>query len=214
MGRCSALTRRSDILLYGIVNCAPAKGYSLPDIDRHGRLRARGPAAGRCGSIAALCVRFTPAVAFLLERFVFGLRLPLHFYMERFVFDHACCLTYAPNRTACGMIRFYSAWVGIAISPFSDVVRSSGFAGSLWDSAFLYGDPDGVRGMRRTQSAARRKYVFARTYWLCNAFRGENAGAEMWKPHCGRPRLCQRVFDSLDSLLLIRGRVRFCQTLQ
>ena len=36
--------------------------------------------ACRCISIGALCVRFTPAVAFLLERFVFGLRLPLHFY--------------------------------------------------------------------------------------------------------------------------------------
>ena len=43
------------------------------------------------------------------------------------------------------MLRFYSARVGIAISAFSKVVRLSGFVGALWDGAFLYGDPDGVR---------------------------------------------------------------------
>ena len=51
--------------------------------------------------------------------------------------------------------------------------------------------------------------------WMENAAfcAGEYAGAEMWKPHCGRPRLRQRdksgsrTAASLDSLLLIRGKV-------
>ena len=59
-------------------------------------------------------------------------------------FTPAVCRS-APNRTACGRLRFYSAWVGIAIRAFSDVVWLSSCTGSLWDSAFLYGDPDGVR---------------------------------------------------------------------
>ena len=42
--------------------------------------------------------------------------------------------------------------------------------------------------------------------WFADSigYRGENAGAEMWKPHCGRPRLRQRAIGSLDSLHLIR----------
>ena len=57
------------------------------------------------------------------------------------------------------------------------------------------------------------EYLFAQVHWPCDAFRGENAGAEMWKPHCGRPRLRQRAkcgsrtAASLDSLHWIRGKV-------
>ena len=40
--------------------------------------------------------------------------------------------------------------------------------------------------------------AFAQPYWLCSAFRGEYAGA-------ARPRLRQRVFDSLDSLHAAAG---------
>ncbi len=38
------------------------------------------------------------------------------------------------------------------------------------------------------------EYLFAQAHWPCDAFRGENAGAEMWKPHCGLSGL-----SSLDS---------------
>ena len=56
-------------------------------------------------------------------------------------FTPAVCRS-APNRTACVSIPRGSE------SPFvrsHDVVRSSDFACSLWDSTFLSGDPDGVR---------------------------------------------------------------------
>ena len=53
------------------------------------------------------------------------------------------------------------------------------------------------------------KCAFTQSHRLCCVSRREYAGAEMWKPHCGRPRLRQRVFDSLDSLHLIRRHVRF-----
>ena len=56
-------------------------------------------------------------------------------------FTPAVCRS-APNRTACVSIPRGSE------SPFvrsHDVVRLSDFVGSLWDSTFLSGDPDGVR---------------------------------------------------------------------
>ena len=100
------------------------------------------------------------------------------------------------------------AWVEIAIGAFSSVVWLSDFVGSLWDCAFFTGDSDGVtKGTRRTgdarpKSAAGREYAFVQSHRPCHVFRGEYAGAP-------RPRLRQRVFDSLDSLHLIRGHVRF-----
>ena len=51
----------------------------------------------------------------------------------------------------------------------------------------------GLPGTRGTGLAARPLCSFAQPHWLCCAFRGEYAGA-------ARPRLRQRVFDSLDSL--------------
>ena len=96
-------------------------------------------------------------------------------------------------------------WVVIAISAFSSVVRLSGFMSSLLACAFSCGAPDG--GRRRRGNAGTENGVggeaecaFAQAYWLCRVFRGEYAGAT-------RPRLRQRVFDSLDSLLWIRGKV-------
>ncbi len=53
-------------------------------------------------------------------------------------------------------------------------------------------------GYGRTGLAARPLCAFARARWLCCAFRGEYAGA-------ARPRLRQRVFDSLDSLHAAAG---------
>ena len=97
------------------------------------------------------------------------------------------------TETACGRLRFCSARVGIAGRAFSDVVRLSSFVGSLGACVFLCGDPD-----ERTKSATRHGCAFAKTHWPCHVFRGEYAGA-------ARPRLRQRVIDSLDSLHLVRG---------
>ena len=141
----SALTRRKDIPLCEIVNCAPAKRCVWPDIDRHGRGCARGLFCGaigfycgvgrsiharQYGSIAAFCLRFTPAV----------------------------CRT-APNRTACDRFRFYSAWVEIAIRAFSNVMRLSNLLSSLQACAFLSGDPDGGTESTARQSTFLRKHL-------------------------------------------------------
>ena len=183
-----------------------------------------------------------------------------------FAFDHAChtfllrglafgsrllFAACAPNRTACGMLRFYSARVGIAIGTFSNVVRLSDFVGSLRASAFLCGDSDGAprrnvtmkvppeppkKSRRRPESLLggrtsleKKSYQFA---VICNAYhvrrnrvasrscpsgtvtaysrryRWENVGG------CAPPNLRQRAIGSLDSLLLIRGRVPSYQTQQ
>ena len=69
-----------------------------------------------------------------------------------FAFDHACLFSFVRKReTACGILRSYSARVGIAIRAFSKTVRLSDLFGSLLDCAFLYGDPDGVRGNAETR---------------------------------------------------------------
>ena len=132
----------------------------------------------------------------------------IRFYWRVLRSDHACCLPPSGKQERLA-ICFVPVPRGSG-SPFvrsRGVARLSGFVGSLRDCAFLCGDPDEVRESeetRRTESTARCKYVFAQSYWLCHVFRGEYAGAEMWKPHCGRPRLRQRAIGSLDSLHLIR----------
>ena len=95
-------------------------------------------------------------------------------------------------------------------------VRLSGFVGSLRACAFLYGDPDGERKGRgnaengENGERSRRRGV--------GTFLRERIGFVMLS--AGRtlglraPNLRQRVFDSLDSLHLIRGVGAFCQTPQ
>ena len=112
----------------------------------------------------------------------------------------------APNRTACEMPRFYSARVEIAISTFSNpraVIKlcrfTSGMSVSLWRSRrSTKGRRDAGNGVG---GAAQLR--FAQSHWPCHAFRGEYAGA-------ARPRLRQRVFDSLDSLHAAAG-LRWCR---
>ena len=114
---------------------------------------------------------------------------------QRFAFDHACHTFLLGGLASGSRLSFSSVrkkkrlaegcvsippWVGIDSVRSRGVVRLSDLLSSLLDYALLYGAPDGG-----TESAARRECVFAQTYWLCNLFRGEYAGAEMWKPHCG-----------------------------
>ena len=115
--RCIALTRRGVGRLHMIVNCAPARGCVWPVVAPAGAWVGAYRAAGRCGSVAASCVRFTPAV---------------------------CRVSAKQDGLRCVMFLF-PPWVGIAISAFSNVVRLSGLDGSLRDCAFLAGDSDGER---------------------------------------------------------------------
>ena len=130
-------------------------------------------------------------LAFLLECFMFVLRLL--FDAQHQTGRLAICFVPIPRGSGSPFVRSRG------------VVRLSGFVGSLRDCAFLCGDPDGVRESeetRRTESTARCKYVFAQSYWLCHVFRGEYAGAEMWKPHCGRPQTCAKEPLTLWTLFI------------
>ena len=80
-------------------------------------------------------------------------------------------------------------------------VRLSDLAGSLRACAFLYGDPDGERRDARDGERSRRRGV--------GAFLREHIGFVVFSAGSPlglrAPNLRQRVFDSLDSLHLIRG---------
>ena len=202
--------------LHTIVNSAPAEGCVRPVLAPAGAfVRAGAGRRGVGGLIGAFCVRITPAVRFCwdvlrwfasVDMFVLRLISPaIRFYWSVLRSVHACLFSFVRKReTACDVLHFYSARGRDRLSAFSDVVRLSGFA---WFTSGLCVSLR--RSRRRTKGreerSRRRKYVFAQTSWPCHVFRGENAGAEMWKPHCGRPRLRQRAIGSLDSLHLIRG---------
>ena len=78
------------------------------------------------------------------------------------------------------------------------LVRLSASVGSLRVGRLFAAISTGRPGTRGTGLAARALYIFARAHWPSNAFRREYAGA-------ARPRLRQRVFDSLDSLHAAAG---------
>ena len=133
-----------------------------------------GRSARRCGSLAAFCVRIMPAVwlscgvlrsitpavwlscgvlrsdhacrVALLRCFAFGSRLPCSSLAAFCVRITPAVCRIAPNRTACEMLRSYSA---VGRDRHSRVlessIRLSGFLGSLRDCAFSGGDPDGGR---------------------------------------------------------------------
>ena len=217
-----ALTRRSDIPPCGIADCAPAQCCVWPVLapaqafvragERRGEMRnsdtprqvdsgcldvlrsarlllwlCRGGCAWCAPDIAALlgwlrsiCVSPCGSVA------AFGLGSRLLFDALRQTGRLAgCCVPIPP-------------WVVIANSAFSWCRCGYlpwrvhfGFV------RFFMAIPTGYRDVgngvtRGTGLAARRLCVFAQSHWPCNAFRGEYAGA-------ARPRLRQRVFDSLDS---------------
>ena len=153
--RCFALTRRNDIPLYRIVNCAAARRLCLPDIVPAQGYRACG-AVRRGDVVLSVCLAFGSCRACVpLEmscvRFVPGVRSSRN--VLRSITPAVCRI--APNRTACVVFRSYSA---VGRDRHSCVlessVRLSGFVGSLRACTFLYGDPDGERrdgGTRRTE---------------------------------------------------------------
>ena len=135
----------------------------------HGVTLARG---WHCGSGGAI---------------TFGVRLSSLFYCGDLPsFTPAVCRM-ATNRTACGILRSYSAG---SRSPFARsrgvgaVICLGGFTSglvvSLWRSR--RGCRDAGNGERGTGLAARRLYVFAWAHWLCGVFRREYVGAARPKP--------------------------------
>ncbi len=106
----------------------------------------------------------------------------------------AACVSVPPGRdrhlcVLAVLFDYLPLWVHFGFGRFLQAI-STGYRGC------------GGRGNGVTGLAARPLCVFAQSHWLCNAFRGEYAGA-------ARPRLRQRVFDSLDSLHAAAG-LRWC----
>ena len=135
-------------------------------------------------SCCGICPRFTPAVCRM-----------------------------ATNRTACDMLRFYSARSRSPLCVLAVSVRLSDIAGSLRDCAFICGDLDGVTGRRETRGtgrlAARPLYSFARVYWLCGVFRGEYVGAKCGSrtaaaPDCAKESNVEAALPPLWTLFTLR----------
>ena len=123
--------------------------------------------------------------------------------LSRFVFDHACCLSF-DKQDGLRDVAFLYRRVEIAIRAFSGCWRGYlplwvhfGLAVCLRRSRRDYRGR-GERGNGGTRLAARPLCSFAQAHWPCRSFRREYAGA-------ARPRLRQRVFDSLDSLHAAAG---------
>ena len=140
------------------------------------------------------------ALVILLRRLAFGSRPALHFYWNVLPsITPAVCRT-APNRTACGMLHFYSARVGIAIRTFSNVVRLSNFVGSLGAYAFPWAIPTKSEKTRKHGERSQRRDVntFLRNHiGLVMLSAGSTLGA-------ARPQTCAK--ESLTLWTLFRGR--------
>ena len=120
-------------------------------------------------SVAAFCPRHMPVTAFLSRRFALSSCLALHFYHSVLPSAYArprisvaaFCLRFTPavcrmatNRTACGMLRSYSAGRDRHLCVLAVLARLSALVGSLRVWAFLCGDLDGVAGVRGTGNGA------------------------------------------------------------
>ena len=158
-----------------------------------------------CGSIAAFYVWCTPDM-----RFRCGVLHLVHVrytvLLRRFVFDHACCLSF-DKQDGLRNVAFLFRRVEIAIRAFSRCRCGYlpwrvhfGFVRFFMAISTGYRDAGNERrGYEGTGLAAWTLRVFAQPHWHCCAFRREYVGG------CAPPNLRQRVFDSLDSLHLIRG---------
>ena len=197
------------------VNCTPAKCLCLPDIGRHRRLCARGNGRGNGGAMRNCCPcarlalrfwrgafpRFAPGFAVLSRRCPRAW-LALRSCRGAFPrFTPAVCL--ATNRTACDMLRSYSAG---SRSPFA---RSrgvgaviclggftSGLAVSLWRSRRgtkrRGGRGDGERSRRRIVSALLREHI---------GFAMFSAGSPLG---AARPQTCAKESSTLWTLFTLR----------
>ena len=146
---------------------------------------------------------------FLLECFAFGSRLSICFYWGVLRSVHACqyvsigafCVCFTPvsfplsgkERRLAGCCVPVPPWVGIASSTFSGcraVIGLGEFTSGL--SVFLW------RSRRRTKERGERSRrrggrALLRDHIGFAAFSaGSPLGAEMWKPHCGRPQTCAK----------------------
>ena len=166
----------------------------------------RGSGAALCprfasslrGSGAALCPRFMPSLRGSGAALCIWCAPGLAFLLGAFASVHACCLPHGDKQDGLRYLAFLFRRVEIAIRAFSRRWRGYlpwrvhfGFGRFLQAIPTSYRE----RGERRTGNGdgGAALMPFAQSYWPCNAFRGEYAGA-------ARPRLRQRVFDSLDSL--------------
>ena len=59
-----------------------------------------------CTSIGMFCLRFTPVIAVLLQRFAFGSRLSLQFCCNVLPSVHACCLTLSAKQDGLRYLAF------------------------------------------------------------------------------------------------------------
>ena len=149
-----------------------------------------GWSAGRCGSVAAVCL---------------GSRLTLRFYWNVLPSVHACLFSFVRKKeTACDMLRSYSAGSRSPSCVLAVSVRLSAFVGSLRVCAFLYGDLDGLPGCGgRGYGVGGAAFVrFCASALALESFRGEYAGAARPKP---APKSLR-----LSGLSSGAGRVRKC----
>ena len=124
-GRCSALTRRNAILLHGVVNCGPAKGYVWPvlapaeglvragTVLRGGAVLLRRAAPGLCLSLR-FCCNVLPSVhagyAVLSKCLAFGSRLSFFLCQEKR--DGLRCLAFLFRRVEIAIRAFSRCWRG------------------------------------------------------------------------------------------------------
>ena len=168
---CSAGSRSPSCVLAALVRLSGTAG-------------TRSWSAGRC----AFCRRVCPSVCVChrgsIAAFCLGSRLSFFLCQEKR--DGLRHLAFLFRRVEIAFVRSRGVGAVIRLGGFT-----SGLCVYLWRSR--RDTEDAGDGERRTGLAARPLCVFAQSHWPCNAFRGEYAGAT-------RPRLRQRVFDSLDSL--------------
>ena len=122
------------------------------------------------------------------------------------MFDHACCLppVRQTERLAICCVSV-PPWVVIAIRAFSDVAWLSGFVGSFRDCVFSGGDPDGIRKKRGDAENGVGGAAWVRFCVIILALRRFPRGVRWGYA----PQTAPRRLVSLDSLHLIRGRMRF-----
>ena len=128
----------------------------------------------------------------------------MYFYWNVLPSAHACCLTLSAKQDG---LRYLAFLFRAGRDRHSCVLAALFGYLPLWVhfgfGCFFMAISTGLprmreRGERGTGLAALPLCAFAQSHWLCSVFRRENAGA-------ARPRLRQRVFDSLDSLHAAAG---------